>query len=164
MEKLKVFAELPKDERNTKIDETFVPMATPAVPQNAEQWAAQRQQWMTQLRGKCFNGWPVSEISPTDNREGRAGEGIRFRSYYAYAENVFKVRTLLICRAGLNLKDVDHIILHVMDEAGRCDHLLLMREGRLLADLTPDELSERTDEHDMEQAFLRLIEREEAFA
>jgi ABC-2 type transport system ATP-binding protein len=51
---------------------------------------------------------------------------------------------------------------HVMDEAGRCDHLLLMREGRLLADLTPAELRERTGEEDMEQAFLRLIEREGA--
>jgi len=49
---------------------------------------------------------------------------------------------------------------HVMDEAGRCDHLLLMRDGRLLADLTPAELRERTGEDDMEQAFLRLIERE----
>jgi ABC-2 type transport system ATP-binding protein len=53
---------------------------------------------------------------------------------------------------------------HVMDEAGRCDHLLLMREGRLLADLTPDELRERTGEQGMEQAFLRLIEREGALA
>jgi ABC-2 type transport system ATP-binding protein len=49
---------------------------------------------------------------------------------------------------------------HVMDEARRCDHLLLMRDGRLLADLTPAELRERTGEQDMEQAFLRLIERE----
>jgi len=53
---------------------------------------------------------------------------------------------------------------HVMDEAGRCDDLLLMREGRLLADLTPAALRERTGEQDMEQAFLRLIEREEAAA
>jgi ABC-2 type transport system ATP-binding protein len=53
---------------------------------------------------------------------------------------------------------------HVMDEAGRCDDLLLMRDGRLLADLTPAELRRRTGEEDMEQAFLRLIEREEAAA
>jgi ABC-2 type transport system ATP-binding protein len=53
---------------------------------------------------------------------------------------------------------------HVMDEAGRCDHLLLMRDGRMLADLTPDELRARTGEDDMEQAFLRLIEREGAAA
>jgi ABC-2 type transport system ATP-binding protein len=51
---------------------------------------------------------------------------------------------------------------HVMDEAGRCDDLLLMREGRMLADLTPDELRARTGEDDMERAFLRLIEQEEA--
>jgi ABC-2 type transport system ATP-binding protein len=53
---------------------------------------------------------------------------------------------------------------HVMDEARRCDHLVLMREGRLLADSTPAELRERTGEQDMEQAFLRLIERETAGA
>jgi ABC-2 type transport system ATP-binding protein len=47
---------------------------------------------------------------------------------------------------------------HVMDEAARCDRLLLMREGELLAQTTPDELRERTGEQDMEAAFLRLIE------
>jgi ABC-2 type transport system ATP-binding protein len=49
---------------------------------------------------------------------------------------------------------------HVMDEAARCDRLLLMREGRLVADTTPDELRERTGEQEMEAAFLRLIESE----
>jgi ABC-2 type transport system ATP-binding protein len=47
---------------------------------------------------------------------------------------------------------------HVMDEAERCDRLLLMREGALVADTTPDELRERTGEQEMESAFLRLVE------
>ena len=47
---------------------------------------------------------------------------------------------------------------HVMDEAARCDSLLLMREGELIAQTTPDELRERTGEQEMEAAFLRLIE------
>jgi ABC-2 type transport system ATP-binding protein len=47
---------------------------------------------------------------------------------------------------------------HVMDEASRCDLLLLMREGELVARTTPDELRERTGEREMEAAFLRLIE------
>jgi ABC-2 type transport system ATP-binding protein len=47
---------------------------------------------------------------------------------------------------------------HVMDEAARCDRLLLMREGRILADTTPAELRERTGEQEMEAAFLRLVE------
>ena len=46
---------------------------------------------------------------------------------------------------------------HVMDEAARCQRLLLMREGRLLADDTPRGLQERTRTVDVEQAFLQLI-------
>ncbi|MGW4830617.1 ABC transporter ATP-binding protein [Amycolatopsis japonica] len=46
---------------------------------------------------------------------------------------------------------------HVMDEAARCDRLLLMREGRILADDTPAGLRERTGTTDLEQAFLRLV-------
>lgn len=46
---------------------------------------------------------------------------------------------------------------HVMDEAGRTDRLLLMREGQILADGTPDGLRSRTGTPDLEQAFLHLI-------
>lgn len=49
---------------------------------------------------------------------------------------------------------------HVMDEATRCDRLLLLREGYLLADDTPDELLARTGAPDAERAFLALIEKE----
>lgn len=47
---------------------------------------------------------------------------------------------------------------HVMDEATRCDRLLLLREGRILADETPDELLDRTGAADAETAFLALID------
>ena len=53
---------------------------------------------------------------------------------------------------------------HVMDEAARCDRLLLLREGRLVADDTPAELRRRTGAEDLEQAFLQLAEKEEAMA
>jgi ABC-2 type transport system ATP-binding protein len=46
---------------------------------------------------------------------------------------------------------------HVMDEAARCDDLLLLHLGKLLARGTPDELRTRTGAADLEQAFLRLI-------
>ncbi|WP_216913078.1 ABC transporter ATP-binding protein [Nocardia noduli] len=46
---------------------------------------------------------------------------------------------------------------HVMDEAEHCDRLLLMRDGALLAESSPDELRERTGEQNLEQAFLTLI-------
>ncbi|MGE3288018.1 MAG: ABC transporter ATP-binding protein [Pseudonocardia sp.] len=46
---------------------------------------------------------------------------------------------------------------HVMDEAGQCDRLVLLREGRLVADDSPDALRARTGTEDLEEAFLRMI-------
>jgi ABC-2 type transport system ATP-binding protein len=51
---------------------------------------------------------------------------------------------------------------HVMDEADRCDRLVLMRDGRILATGTPTKLREDTGADDLEGAFLRLVERTEA--
>lgn len=47
---------------------------------------------------------------------------------------------------------------HVMDEATRCDQLILMREGRIVAHEAPQTLLERTGTSDVEAAFLSLIE------
>jgi ABC-2 type transport system ATP-binding protein len=45
-----------------------------------------------------------------------------------------------------------------MDEAERCDELLLLREGRLLASGSVSEIRRRTGTEDLNEAFLRLIE------
>jgi ABC-2 type transport system ATP-binding protein len=47
---------------------------------------------------------------------------------------------------------------HVMDEAERCDDLVLMREGRIVAAAAPGDLLARTGAHDLEAAFLALVE------
>lgn len=47
---------------------------------------------------------------------------------------------------------------HVMDEAARCDRVLLIRGGLLVADATPDELRAQTGEEDLEKAFLVVAE------
>ncbi|WP_438271133.1 ABC transporter ATP-binding protein [Streptomyces antibioticus] len=53
---------------------------------------------------------------------------------------------------------------HVMDEAERCHRLLLMREGEILADDTPDALRERTRSETVEAAFLHLVDQATAAA
>ncbi|GAA2519307.1 ABC transporter ATP-binding protein [Streptomyces longisporus] len=47
---------------------------------------------------------------------------------------------------------------HVMDEAERCHRLLLMREGEILADDTPEALRTRTGSETVEAAFLHLVD------
>lgn len=47
---------------------------------------------------------------------------------------------------------------HVMDEASRCDRLLLMRDGELLADDSLDGLLRLTGTPDVESAFLALVD------
>jgi len=47
---------------------------------------------------------------------------------------------------------------HVMDEADRCDRLLLMRDGVIIADDTPERIREKTRTDDIEGAFLALVE------
>ncbi|MFF4492192.1 ABC transporter ATP-binding protein [Streptomyces sp. NPDC001544] len=53
---------------------------------------------------------------------------------------------------------------HVMDEAERCHRLLLMREGEILADGTPDALRSRTGADTVEAAFLHLVDEAAAAA
>jgi ABC-2 type transport system ATP-binding protein len=51
---------------------------------------------------------------------------------------------------------------HVMDEAARCDDLLLLHEGRIVAAETPAALLARTGSDDLERAFLTLVRAEGA--
>jgi ABC-2 type transport system ATP-binding protein len=65
-----------------------------------------------------------------------------------------------LARAGTTLL----VSSHVMDEAGRCDGLLLLREGRLLAESTPARLRAESGTDDLEEAFLRLVRAREEVA
>jgi ABC-2 type transport system ATP-binding protein len=47
---------------------------------------------------------------------------------------------------------------HVMDEAERCDELVLLRDGEVVAADAPVALRRRTGTNDLEQAFLALAE------
>lgn len=58
-----------------------------------------------------------------------------------------------LARAGTTLL----VSSHVMDEAARCDRLLLLREGALLADTTPAQLRADGRSDDLEEAFLNVV-------
>jgi ABC-2 type transport system ATP-binding protein len=65
-----------------------------------------------------------------------------------------------LARAGTTLI----VSSHVMDEAGRCDRLLLLRNGELLADCTPAQLRVDGRSDDLEEAFLNVVRAREEVA
>lgn len=48
---------------------------------------------------------------------------------------------------------------HVMDEADRCDVLFLLREGKILAGGTPQNLKAQSGKSEMEDVFISLVEK-----
>ncbi len=65
-----------------------------------------------------------------------------------------------LARAGTTLL----VSSHVMDEAAHCDRLVLLREGRIVADGTVAAVRQMAGTDDLEQAFLRLIKQRSAQA
>jgi len=65
-----------------------------------------------------------------------------------------------LCAAGATLL----VSSHVMDEADRCDRLILMRDGAIIAHETPADLRVQTGKRDLEEAFLALVRGAEAVA
>lgn len=64
---LKVFDEIPADERVTTIDETFVSKADPnQLPDTKQELRTEGKQWLKALREKCFRGWPDSDSQSLD--------------------------------------------------------------------------------------------------
>jgi ABC-2 type transport system ATP-binding protein len=53
---------------------------------------------------------------------------------------------------------------HVMDEANRCDRLLLMRDGTIIAEDTPAAVKAAAGTDDLDEAFLTLVREIEAVA
>jgi dienelactone hydrolase len=102
-EQLKVFAELPADQLNTTIHETFVPQfAPPPVPESTAEWEALRDGWMTALREKCFRGWP-SEPCPLDVQQAFSAErdGLKFSAYDFTSQENVRLRLYVLHAAGM---------------------------------------------------------------
>lgn len=115
-EQLKVFASLPNDEVNTKIDETFVPKADePSVPESASNWESMRQSWLTELRELTFAGWP-KEKSPLDLKSVRKQEDgdLVVREYEFTSQGAFRL-PLIIVGTPQSLKQ-DRVELHVLSD------------------------------------------------
>ena len=117
---LKVFAELPKDQHNTRIDHEFVPQAAaPAVPASAAEWQPLRDAWMAALKSKVFGAWPADGAAPRVFQSvSYESDGVLMRTYDFTSQEPFGMRLWIAHRAGLRLADLELVALHVLDEEG----------------------------------------------
>jgi len=138
-EQLKVFEELPADEINTRIHETFVPKSPqPSVPQSSENWAEQRQTLLKALREKSFAGWPTQEqAGPLNLRRAFSAErhGVRLSAFDFTSQPYVRLRLYLAHRSGIERPD--KIVLNVLNGQEWTEWLAAMRVG--FADELKDE-------------------------
>ena len=113
---LKVFEELPKDQLNTTIHESFVPLAVPPqIPKDDTEWQIMRNHWMEALRTKVFAGWP-DEGLPLCLQETPAVErgGLVLRQYTFSSQAHVTLPLFVVQRTGV--EDQGKVGLHVLDE------------------------------------------------
>ena len=104
-EQLKVLPTIPDDQKNTTIQETFVPLAkTPEVSNSIDAWVGQRNEWLTALKEKVFRSWPEKpqplELKQTFSAEHQdidldaydfnSQPPVRLRLYFARRHNLRK--------------------------------------------------------------------------
>jgi cephalosporin-C deacetylase-like acetyl esterase len=130
-EQLRVFSELPADQINTKIHESFVPEAPQfSAPQSAEEWSKQTQVWMQTLREKSFRGWPSdAESGSLDVKRTFRVErhGVCFTAFDFISQPDVSLRLYLLHRA--DLAKPDSVLLNTLDEQEWTEWLAGMRVG-----------------------------------
>jgi len=130
-EQLKVFDELPADEINTKIQDSFVPSAAePRVPKSAEKWARIHKAWMRNLRNKSFRGWPrQAQAGTLDIKRVFSAKhgGIQFSAYDFTSQPNVRLRLYLTSRTGLDKPEA--VTLNVLDGQGWSKWLAGIRIG-----------------------------------
>jgi dienelactone hydrolase len=117
---LKVFAELPADEKVTTVDEFFVPAFVPAkdIP-SASEWAEQRDAWRVALRRDCFRAWPADQATANaTSQSGVTANGVHLVRAEFISEEPFHLPLWVLHRDGLRPDQVEGVVLRVLDEDG----------------------------------------------
>jgi cephalosporin-C deacetylase-like acetyl esterase len=152
-QELKVFADLPADQRNTEIHETFVATQEVAsAPNLSAEWEHMRDAWKATLLAKSFRGWPREppevEIEPVFSIQR---EGVHFEAVDFTSQQAIRLRLFLVRRADLDGPDA--VVLDVLNDSGWIDFLTTMTP--VFADQLRDETLPPADG----DAFAKLQER-----
>lgn len=112
---LKVFQQLPSDELNTTIDESFVPAAEAGVPpENPAAWKQLAQRVRATLLEKSFRGWPAGAVAPkTRTSVPVRNEGLQWERLTISPQPHVELEAWIVRAAGE--RRPDNITLRIVD-------------------------------------------------
>lgn len=127
-EQLRVFQELPADQKNSEIHETFVPTPEASVPESTAEWDKTKTDWRAALESKVFSGWPEKSADLDIQKVFEAThEGVTLKAYDFMSQEPFALRLYVAQPEKSNKPDL--IVLNVLDETGWEDFLATMQVG-----------------------------------
>ncbi len=110
---LRVFDELPADQRNTTAHEWFVPQfEPPALPTSRQQWESMRSEWLRQLKEKCFRSWPTA-AAPLETKliNDQQSKNARYESFEFTSDENLRLRITVM--RGLPSKKPSRLFVYV---------------------------------------------------
>lgn len=150
-EQLRVFEKLPEDQRNTRIQEEFVPVATVEVPQTSEAFEKLGGGWMTRLLRETMGAWPSARIDnrpepfviPTQIAENTL-RGIDWTGYSFVSQKPYELAMWVASPEGLNRSQAQRVVLHVLDQQDweRTSELIQMTRSEAEFKLTAEKGAE----------------------
>ena len=121
-ERLRVFDDLPDDERVTTIHESFVPAQDPeSLPETLDELKQAKSAAMSQLATKTFGGWPASDQEePLDVQRvwGFTADGVRVRRFDYTSESPFRLPIYLVDSASESSGRSADVDLSILDDDG----------------------------------------------
>lgn len=115
-EQLRVFRELPVDQRNTRIQNSFVGSADGEVSKSRTEWRSECKKWREQLGTAVFSGWPAAPPSTAPvEKVNLEKDGVRLRAYDFESQHHTPLRLFILSGKGA-VQELG-IRLTVLDEA-----------------------------------------------
>ena len=114
-EELKVFEELPEDERVTAVQEWFVSTAErPDVPRSADEWSALRDRWMAALRKNVLDESPPTP-APCEKIAEFHRDGLRIERYRLFTDGIYPLDLYTAIDADVR-GAVEAVALEILDQ------------------------------------------------
>ena len=116
-EELKVFKTLPEDEKNTKIQESFVKQAKAPVPEDTQQWEQQTEQWKKLLLTKSFRAWPEKNDSTTKTKvETAIKDGLCLKTVSFDSQKHVPLKLFIVVPEQTPEKGIGQVTLNVLNQ------------------------------------------------